>query len=111
MTEDSFDTSNPETANHHWFPFLRYKKECEAAGKDVSVNEWMRATGKLDAKIAHEESVALAAKISAEKEADAKKAIEKEAKEKKATLKKESNNAKQSLNEKKSTNNESKSKN
>ena len=84
---NSFDTSNPETANHHWFPFLRYKEECEATGKEVSVNEWMRATGQLDAKIAHEESVALAAKIAAEKDADAKRAIEKEALEKKALLK------------------------
>ena len=87
MTEDSLNSSNPETAEHHWFPFLRYKKECEAAGKEVSVNEWMRASGQLDAKIAHEESVALAAKIAAEKEADAKRAIEKEALEKKAQLK------------------------
>ena len=62
MSEDSLNSSNPETAEHHWFPFLRYKKECEAAGKEVSVNEWMRATGQLDAKIAHEESVALAEK-------------------------------------------------
>ena len=89
MTEDSFATSNPETAKHHWYPFLRYKKECEAAGKEISVNEWMRATGQLDAKIAHEESVVLAAKIAAEKKADAKKAIEKEAEEKKAALKKD----------------------
>ena len=88
MTEDSFDTSNPETATHHWFPFLRYKKECEEAGKEVSVNEWMRATGQLDAKIAHEESVKLAAKIAAEKEADSKKAIEKEAEAKKNSLEK-----------------------
>ena len=80
------NSSNPETAEHHWFAFLRYKKECEAAGKEVSINEWMRATGQLDAKIAHEESVALAAKISAEKEADAKRAIEKETLEKKALL-------------------------
>ena len=80
-------SSNPETAQHHWFPFLRYKKECEAAGKELSVNEWMRATGQLDAKIAHEESVALAAKIAEEKDADAKRAIEKEALEKKALLK------------------------
>tara|TARA_Y100001968_G_C18860316_1_gene482286 strand:- start:69 stop:356 length:288 start_codon:yes stop_codon:yes gene_type:complete len=78
MPEDSLNASNPEKANHHWFPFLRYKKKCEDAGKELSVNEWMRATGKLDAKIAHEESVALAAKIAAEKEADAKKEIEKE---------------------------------
>ena len=87
MSEDSLNSSNPETAEHHWFPFLRYKKDCEAAGKEVSVNEWMRATGQLDAKIAHEESVALAAKIAAEKDADAKRAIEKEALEKKALLK------------------------
>tara|TARA_Y100001968_G_C18970246_1_gene531971 strand:+ start:199 stop:504 length:306 start_codon:yes stop_codon:yes gene_type:complete len=101
MTEDSFDTSNPETANHHWFPFLRYKKECEAAGKEVSVNEWMRATGQLDAKIAHEESLALAEKLAAEKEADAKKAIEKEAEEKKAALAKDVKKTINSANDKK----------
>ena len=81
------NSSNPETAEHHWFPFLRYKKECESAGIEVSVNEWMRATGQLDAKIEHEESVALAAKIAAEKDFNAKRAIEKEALEKKALLK------------------------
>ena len=81
------NSSNPETAEHHWFPFLRYKKECEAAEKEVSVNEWMRATGQLDAKIAHEESLALAVKIAAEKDADARRSIEKEALEKKALLK------------------------
>ena len=86
MSEDSINSSNPETAEHHWFPFLRYKKECESAGKEVIVNEWMRATGQLDAKIAHEESIALAAKIAAEKDADAKREIEKEALEKKALL-------------------------
>tara|TARA_B100000214_G_C23899330_1_gene595701 strand:+ start:273 stop:569 length:297 start_codon:yes stop_codon:yes gene_type:complete len=78
MSADSLDASNPETANHHWFPFLRYKRECEASGKEVSVNEWMRATGKLDEKIAHEESVALAAKVTAEQHAKAKLEIEKE---------------------------------
>tara|TARA_Y100001968_G_C19235032_1_gene656461 strand:+ start:325 stop:624 length:300 start_codon:yes stop_codon:yes gene_type:complete len=87
MSEDSMNSSNPDTADHHWFPFLRYQKECLASGKEVSVNEWMRATGQLDEKIAHEESVALAAKISAEKEANAKREIEKEALEKKAQLK------------------------
>ena len=45
----------------------------------------------LDLKIAHEESVKLAAKIAAEKEADLKKAIEKEAEEKKAALKEDAN--------------------
>ena len=96
MSEDSFNSSNPETAKHHWFPFLRYKRECESAGREVSVNEWMRATGKLDAKIAHEESVALAAKITAEKEADAKKAIEREALEKKTKIIKDNERKKSS---------------
>ena len=90
MSENSFNASNPETSNHHWFPFLRYKKECEAAGKEVSVNEWMRKTGQLDEKIAHEESVALAAKIVAEKEANAKIEIQKEALKKKKEIQSES---------------------
>ena len=85
MSEDSLNASNPERANHHWFPFLRYKKECEAAGKEVSVNEWMRATGQLDAKIAHEESVVLAEKMAAEKE------LEKEALKKKKEIQSELN--------------------
>ena len=89
MSEDSLNASDPETASHHWFPFLRFKKECEAAGKEVSVNEWMRATGQLDEKIAHEESVALAAKIASEKEANAKKEIEKEALKKKKEIQSE----------------------
>ena len=91
MSEDSSNASNPETANHHWFPFLRFKKECEATGKEVSVNQWMRETGQLDEKIAHEESVALAAKIAAEKEANAKKEIEKEALKKKKEIQSELN--------------------
>ena len=100
MNENNFNASNPETSNHHWFPFLRYKKDCEAAGKEVSVNDWMRQAGKLDAKIAHEESVALAAKIAAEKEADAKKAIAKEAEEKKEAINKEGNRNEKKLNKK-----------
>ena len=95
MAEDNFNASDPETSNHHWFPFLRYKRDCEAAGKEVSVNDWLRESGKLDAKIAHEESVALAAKIAAEKEADAKKEIAKEAKEKKAAIIKDTKNEKE----------------
>ena len=91
MPDDSSNASNHETANHHWFPFLRFKKEYEAAGKEVSVNKWMRETGQLDEKIAHEESVALAAKIAAEKEADAKKEIEKEALKKKKEIQSELN--------------------
>ena len=91
MTENNLNASNPETANHYQFSFLRYKEKGESLGKEVSVNEWMREAGKLDAKIDHEESVKLAAKIAAEKEADSKKAIEKEAEEKKAALKKRAN--------------------
>ncbi len=90
MSEDSLNASNPETANHHWFPFLRFQKECEATGKEVSVNKWMRETGQLDEKIAHEESIALAAKIAAEKEANAVKQIEKEAQKKKKEVESES---------------------
>ena len=95
MIKDNFNASNPEKSNNLWFPFLRYKRDCEAAGKEVSVNDWMREAGKLDAKIAHEESVALAAKITAEKEADAKKAIAKEAEEKKAGIEKDNKNKKE----------------
>ena len=86
MPEDSLNASNPENANHHWFPFLRFKKECEAAGKEVSVNEWMIETGQPDEKITHEESVVLAAKIADEKEANAKKEIEKEVLKKKKEI-------------------------
>ena len=82
MSENRINCSNTETAEHHWLPLLRYKKECNSGGEEVSVNESMRATGHLDAKIAHEESVALAAKIAVEKDADAKRAIKKKALEK-----------------------------
>ena len=89
MPEDSSNARDPETANHHWFPFLRFKKECEAAGKEVSINKWMRETGQLNEKIAHEESVALAAKIASEKEENIKKEIEKEALKKKKEIQSE----------------------
>ena len=90
MSEDSLKASDPETANHHWLPFLRFKKQCEEAGKEVSVNAWMRETGQLAEKIAHEESVVLAAKIAAEKETDAKKEIAKEALKRKKEIQNES---------------------
>ena len=54
---------------HYYLPFLILKKECEAAGKKVSINEWIREPEQLDVKIAYEESFALAAKITTEKEA------------------------------------------
>ena len=77
MAENNLNTRNPETANHHWFPFLRHKEKSESLGNEVSVNEWMREAGKLDAKIDHEESVKLAAKIAAEKETEKKAALKK----------------------------------
>ncbi len=89
MPEDISNASKPETANHHWYPFLRFKKECETAGKEVSVNKWMRETGQLAEKIAHEESVVLATKIASEKEANAKKEIEKESLKKKKEIQSE----------------------
>ena len=49
----------------------------------------MRETGQLNEKIAHEESVALAAKIASEKEANRKKEIEKEALKKKKEIQSE----------------------
>ena len=46
--------SDPKTANHHWFPFLRYIEECEASGRDVSINDWLKLTGKLKGQEAHQ---------------------------------------------------------
>ena len=53
------------------------------------MNKWIRETRQLDEKIAHEESVNLAAKIAAEKEANAKKEIEKNALKKKKEIQSE----------------------
>ncbi len=48
--------TDPRNASHHWYPFLRYQEECEAAGKDATVNDWMRASGQLQNKIDFEEA-------------------------------------------------------
>ena len=53
------------------------------------MNKWVRETGAPGEKIAHEESVGLAAKIASEKEANAKKEIEKEALKKKKEIQSE----------------------
>ena len=45
-----------KNATHHWYPFLKYQEECEAAGKKASVNDWMRATGQLQNRIDFEEA-------------------------------------------------------
>ena len=43
MTVDLSDSKN---ATHHWYPFLKYQEECASAGKEATVNDWMRTTGK-----------------------------------------------------------------
>ncbi len=48
MTADLSDSRN---ATHHWYPFLKYQEECAAAGKEATVNDWMRSSGKLQARI------------------------------------------------------------
>ena len=62
---DPLNASDPKVANHHWYPFLRYQEECQANGKEATVEEWMRSNGKLNARIQFEESK----KVAAEKEA------------------------------------------
>ena len=47
------DSNNP---THHWYPFLRYQEECEATGKEATVNDWMRASGQLQNRIDFEEA-------------------------------------------------------
>ena len=91
MPKDISNASNPETANHHGVPFLRFKKECATDGKKISVNKLMRETEQADEKRVYEESVALAVKIVSEKEATAKKEIEKEALKKKKEIQSELN--------------------
>jgi len=48
--------TDSKNATHHWYPFLKYQEECEAAGKEASVNDWMRASGQLQNRIEFEES-------------------------------------------------------
>tara|TARA_Y100001970_G_C13702858_1_gene588050 strand:+ start:318 stop:611 length:294 start_codon:yes stop_codon:yes gene_type:complete len=47
VTTNPLNASDPKIANHHWFPFLRYQKECELNGKNASVTDWLRKEGKL----------------------------------------------------------------
>ena len=56
--------TDSKNAAHHWYPFLKYQEECEAAGKEATVNDWMRASGQLQNRIDFEE-----AKVKAEAEA------------------------------------------
>ena len=48
--------TDSKNATHHWYPFLKYQEECEAAGKEASVNDWMRASGQLQNKIEFEDA-------------------------------------------------------
>ena len=65
--------TDSKNATHHWYPFLKYQEECEAAGKEASVNDWMRASGQLENRINFEvakekaEEEALKAKNEAQK--------------------------------------------
>ncbi len=53
--------TDSKNATHHWYPFLKYQEECEAAGKEASVNDWMRASGQLQNRIDFEEAKKAAA--------------------------------------------------
>ncbi len=48
--------TDSKNATHHWYPFLKYQEECEAAGKEATVNDWMRASGQLKNRIDFEET-------------------------------------------------------
>ena len=61
--------TDSKNATHHWYPFLKYQEECEAAGKEATVNDWMRASGQLQNRIDFEDT-----KKAAEAEAEALKA-------------------------------------
>ena len=41
------NASDPKTANHHWYPFLRFVEQCANEGKEVSVNEWLISIEKI----------------------------------------------------------------
>ena len=64
------DTSDPNTANHHWYPFLRYAKKCVSEGKEVILNDWLISNGKVKS-YEHALKVKAEAKAKAEAEAEA----------------------------------------
>ena len=53
---DPLNSSDPKNANHHWYPFLRYLRECEKEGKVSSVNDWLISQGKVKDYKAEEKS-------------------------------------------------------
>ena len=48
--------TDSKNATPHVSPFLKYEEECKAAGKEASVNDWMRASGQLQNRIDFEET-------------------------------------------------------
>ena len=50
------DFTDSKNASHHWYPFLKYQEECKVAGKEATVNDWMRASGQLQSRIDFEEA-------------------------------------------------------
>tara|TARA_Y100001968_G_C19106818_1_gene595289 strand:+ start:219 stop:476 length:258 start_codon:yes stop_codon:yes gene_type:complete len=58
MATDPQNASDPRNADHHWFPFLRYQEQCEAAGKEATINEWLHSKGKLNHQIEYEKAKA-----------------------------------------------------
>ena len=67
----NFTDSN--NATHHWYPFLKYQEECEAAGKKATVNDWMRASGQLKNRIDFEDAKQKAEADALKAKAEAKK--------------------------------------
>ena len=61
VANDPQNASDPRTATHHWFPFLRYQEQCVAEGKEATVDGWLRSKGELAHQIAYEEAKAAAA--------------------------------------------------
>ncbi len=60
MTTDPQNASDPRSANHHWYPFLRYQEKCEAEGKEATINGWLHSKGQLQHQIEYEEAKAKA---------------------------------------------------
>ena len=56
MKKVTADLTDSKNATHHWYPFLKYQEECAAAGKEATVNDWMRTTGKLQDRIDFEDA-------------------------------------------------------
>ena len=78
MSTDNFNSSDPNTANHHWFPFLRYQEQCKNDGKEPTINEWLKLKGKLKHQDEYEIAKAEAIiKVAEEKKAKEAKAAEK----------------------------------